>query len=323
MSKITRRNLLTGIAGCSMAAALGGCQKVTRKSAHAVNDSIGTITKLNVFIHGLSVIQVKPTAADGLWISFPDFVDPRNPQLSHVYGFNSLVQVSDKNHLLTFDAQNPCFLNGVQSGKRPTAQDFGEPAAGIGGSGQPDINLMFPSNTAVATGQRKFVLPWPDKIYCLNLMYRNDLKTLLKPGQQFPVGPPLFLPTIYLLTYVVPSGTPTVLYNNTTNSGWVPKTSLDPAYANLHIYGEPNQTGIPSSHAVMAFKTMAQMLTDATGTTLDNYYIFDDYGMANAKPQALPNPTIPQGVAVSLELGQLASSRAGEVANCVSGIIIQ
>jgi hypothetical protein len=271
-------------------------------------------------------MEIAPSSSpadQGIILTFPNFTP--GGQDNHIYKYGSVTKVSDKKGLPQFDATYPYYLKAVTPGIRPTAQDFGEPGGGIG-VGTPDINIMLPKATSIDdAGQRKFILPWPEKLFPLNLMERSDGKSLCAITTKPPNGEPLWLPTTYLLTYTIASGQTPKITRNSADVGWTPASSLIPECPNLHIYAEP-EVPTKSSHAVHAFSTLMGLLTDTTtGTTMDKYYKFNDYGAAvpPAKVRQIPNATIPFGVSPSPDLGQLADKRAGEVANCVGAVIMR
>lgn len=323
---ITRRELLSKAAASSLLI-ITGCNQTSPTPAPqaSIKGGAAAITRLNVFVHGLAVMEIAPSSSpadQGITLTFPNFTP--GGQDNHIYKYGSVTKPSDKPGLPQFDATYPYYLKGVTPGIRPTVQDFGEPGGNIGADYTPDINIMLPKTTSVnGAGQRKFVLPWPEKLFPLNLMERSDGKSLCAITPKPPNGEPLWLTTTYLLTYTVPSGQTPKITRNSVDVGWAPASSLIPECPNLHIYAEP-EVPVKSSHAVHAFSTLMGLLANAAGTTMDKYYKFNDYGAATppAKVRRIPNATIPFGVSPSPDLGQLADKKGGELANCVGAIIM-
>ena len=97
--------------------------------------------------------------------------------------------------------------------------------------------------------------------------------------------------------------------------------SIDPQYANLHIFAEPK--GHPTNtHAIGAFKTLMSSLSIPQGN-LDKFVRFLPYDYT----RQLPDPVVPPGLDRDLDLQHLShfysclSQEGGEMANCVRSLI--
>ena len=322
MSNITRRNLLTGIAGCSLAAALG-CEDEGNKNAGKDQDKSAAKdqaavrsqatssppTKLNVLIHGLSVFYVNQGPKEtGIQLYMPLIVDmdqPPDHDKDHRYLFGNIQDVPSHaaDLLIPIGPTDVCTLSGVKpSVSRPDESLF-------------KADLLFPQATVNSPASlRQFVLPWTTAIQSVAKVKRNTPRTVLlednRPHPAHNYGNVLQLSTICILTYDI-TGQPKIT-NANGDTGWSPLPSAtNPDYANLHIYAEPKKG--TAGHAVEAFKT----LMDTINQPLLKFRPFPDRGM-----DKIPDTSIPGTAGIDLlHLNELLD-KAGEVANCVRAVVI-
>jgi hypothetical protein len=316
MSNITRRNVLTGIAGCSLAAALGGCNSEANKNS-AKDQSIAKgeakdPTHLNVFIHGLSVLYVNDGSSGGASKGINLYMPliqvaakpaPPPPDDDHRYFFGNIQDVpGQKTALLKSIGPNDvCTLSGVTATARPDESFF-------------KADLLFPKATINSpASMRQFVLPWTTSIQSVALMKsKTSGKDLLDDNRPRPAHDYSHvkqLSTICILTYVI-SGQPTITYADGTDSGWSFQPSAPGSdYANLHIFAEPKQGSM--GHALNAFDTLM-------GTINQTLLKFKPFPEGLDK---IPDNTIPGAAAI--DLLQLADLfKGGELANCVRAVVI-
>src|SRR6476646_2824737 len=121
---ITRRELLSGTAASSLLL-MAGCKQTSPTPAPQASIKGGSvaITRLNVFVHGLAVIEIATAPpTEGIILTFPNFAP--GGQDNHIYKYGSVTKISDKPGLPQFDAAYPYYLKEVTPGSKPTAQDF-------------------------------------------------------------------------------------------------------------------------------------------------------------------------------------------------------
>jgi hypothetical protein len=307
MVRLTRREVLAGIATTSLTAMIG-CSK---DQAHRENIQAGAsptpqIKYLNVLVHGLAAVEVASTGGDtGIRLWMPSIVDG-DPTMSHQYYCGTLVNKLG-NYLDEMKPLGPnsvCLLSGVKTGSRPDKSKFqGE--------------LVFDgASITPASRMRKFTLPWTDKITPVTYQRRKDKKTLLSDNHSCGTTYETIveLPTICVFKYEV-AGAPVVNYDDGTDLGWYAKPSAkDPTYSNLHIFAEPNQS-VTSAHAIPAFDT----LMAAINKTCLKFNDFSGTQMEAAKPD-----TSFDGIDKDLDLYHLSHYlKAGETANCLRAVVIQ
>jgi hypothetical protein len=302
MPKVTRREVLTGIAGCSAAAAFG-CKKESPESADRVQMALKTnFTKLNVLIHGLSAMVIDNS---GIHLYMPSFIDPRNPDMSHRYLFGNLVYTLHKElgQMQSMGPRDVCTLSGVTAGSRPKPSSFDS-----------NLNLIFQGASVTCADCRQFNLPWTDQIQAVAVIHRADNAKLMTDACGTGYGNTKKLSSICVLSYdLKDTDQPQIMYDDASNTGWSLQQCGDlnyPTYANLHIFAEPKDAD--SDHAISGFKKLMGNI----GKTCLSFDPFVGIKMI----QDNDNPP-PKGTLQAFDLRHLGDFRGGEVANCVSAVI--
>jgi hypothetical protein len=296
----TRRQVVTGIAGASIAAAFG-CGREQQKSIDSARPSVA-ISTLNVVIHGLAVMVIsKSGAATGIQLVFPQ-ITSADPDMSHRYWFGSLGNIvgSELDQMKPIAPLGVCTLGGVTPGSRPSANSF-------------TADLLFPNASVDTTRCRQFFLPWTDKVRSVALVQRKDGAKLLTDNCGTSYGNVFKLSTICVLTYpLANSDAPAITYDDGSDTGWTVKPSASrPDYANLHIFAEPKRAD--SQHAIGAFSTLM-------GTIGKSCLTFDPFPDDDMSP--IPDNNPPTGTSAALDLRHLANFfRAGETANCIRAVV--
>jgi hypothetical protein len=313
MSKITRRDVLSGIAGCSLAAILG-CEDKHQATTDIVKSGTGTVTKLNVIIHGLAVIKVDSSnAASGITLFMPLVKDPMNTDMSHRYWFGSLVYT--KSHELdkmkAIGPKDVCTLGGFNPGSKPSNTTF-----------DPTLNLVFPGASVDSTGCRQFIMPWTDQVQSVAYLHRKDnLKLLTDNNCGTSYGNIFKLSSICVLTYdVKQNDQPQITFDDGSDTGWtlepgnVKPAPGQPIYGNLHIFAEPRKAN--AKHAKDGFTTLMTVIGKQQCLS------FDDFPDDGTEPTA-DTPPAPAGTDANFDLLHLGKLlKAGEVANCVRAVVI-
>ncbi len=327
MSEITRRNMLAGIAGCSLAAVLG-CKKGSNKAdriekARALAAKAAKVEQLNVLIHGLSVLYVNDGtgsggASKGINLYMPLIQNSPNPTPpppadDHRYLFGNLDENSadPTDELKPISPKGICTLSGVTPGPRPNESLF-------------KADLLFPGASVNSPDtMRQFVLPWTTNIQSVTLMQGKQKEPLFTDTRLTPPNNYNNLPqisTICILTYAV-SGQPQITYDDGTDTGWsLQPSTADPKYANLHIYAEPKKTD--AGHAKAAFEKLMQTIN------IDPKQL--SFNQPPSGVVTLPDNPTPLGLACTpgiqcddLSCLEMLLSKGGELANCVRAVIIQ
>jgi hypothetical protein len=319
MALFTRRMALRSLTSLACAMGISKIAPARARSESPTSDFSGGIAHLNVFVHGLTAMVVKPNASDpkeGLLIHCPKVSFSKKPKFSHRYLCGSLLTTprQEISKLLPLDYQYPYKLTGIQATGRPSKSDVG----GL-------VNMILESSTVTTNGteQRTLVLPWTNKIVSLALMERTDKKPLLSDDTTGGPNQNLFwASTIHLLTYDIDSGGPKLLLNGT-DTGWTPIPSTsDPTYANFHLYAEPF-FHTDAGHAREAFHILMGSLATAQGN-LGKLVRFNK----SSYHRRIPATYLPPGVN-DIDLRHFADfnpsplGHGGEVANCMNTIIFQ
>ena len=323
MSLFTRRQALSGIAATSIGFLLA-CRNKTEVSqqSEAPPKNTSSLLRLNVFLHGLAVIEVSPSSLDqALKVTFPEVT--ATP--AHVYKAGNLDTtkgIKDHTKLLTKFDPGSYQLQGIIRGTQPPVFS---PAT---------INFVIPnadhSITVSSSGKRIFFLPRPTGVYCLRQAYRKKTGHPKKCDSDLPImnvritGDPNgkidHISTVHLFTYVCDTKGPQIVDSQGNDFGWKPVYVS--GIANLHIFAEP-ETSPGGPHARDAFDEMMKVLYRGGQSLYSSKdYKFIDYGPVS-NVGTCDETTAYDGVtALDLQtLPQLNGNLAGEMANCLRSII--
>jgi hypothetical protein len=320
MPKMTRRDLLNGVAGCTVAAAFG-CKQEAQKTLTPQQKAPVTIKTLNILLHGLMAVVVNQTSGKkgdhGITLLMPLISDKNHPEMSHRYWFGNM-DYANKGTIAVLDQMKSlgpsdiCTLTGItQPGPRPSSASFDRAK-----------NLVFDGIPVTCTGCRQFNLPWPDQIQSVAYVNRADNRNLMieTAGCNTGYGQTKELSTICVLTYskIQPGDQLHITYDlDGADTGWILQPGADPNCtncANLHIFAEPQKADF--QHPIDAFTALM------TTIGKDKCLTFDDFSTTKMVPSAdtPPNPT----GTIDADLVHLEDVfKAGEVANCVLTVSFQ
>jgi hypothetical protein len=188
-------------------------------------------------------------------------------------------------------------LSGVTPGSRPAKAVF-------------SADIVFGSRTVNSFGLRQFVLPWTPNIQSKRKTSRSDGKALFNDTGGFGLGTIKEIATIHVLTYdLADTDAPIITYADNTEAPWQPVASSNPAYATMHIFAEPKQSD--ADHALDSFGLLEDELNIRRK---DLTFQLDTMSVANDNPMP--------GIYPAFDLQPLSKLfKAGETANCVSGIV--
>jgi len=348
MRHLTRRQLISGLAATTAAFSIGCCEtkRVKSQQAHSADAKLAPsptvkCAQLNVVLHGLMAIGVltnPPSPNEGIRLVFPDIPDggPGSPAHQYLMG-NVTAGTSGDSDLIGF-APGPGGqvhqLLGLSQGTHP---DFSqEPSTFFLPNSGNSLHLDEP-------GKRVVVMPWPKSIMSVNKMYIGPVSDqceslapfISAPSAQDPNGKLTSISTIHILTYDCDpndANGPRVIKPDGTDLKWIPQPRMLPPRgctnvptASLHIFAEPQDPVKNVNHVVHAFHELMATIKKNGGGDLSTDYSFSFGSFTiNDVKFCPPDGKCRPGIIPDLDLANLVelhAPQAGEVANCVQGVI--
>jgi hypothetical protein len=346
MPHLTRREVIAGLAATTATFSIGCCREAERIKSQQIHPAAAKLAppvkcaQLNVVLHGLMAIGVltnPPSPNEGIRLVFPDIPDGGTGSPAHQYLMGNVTAATSGNSdLIGFaPGAHPHQVLGLLQGSHP---DFSqEPSTFFLPNSGNSLHLDEP-------GKRVVIMPWPKSIMSVNKMYIGPVSTqcespvplISTPSAQDPNGKLINISTIHILTYDCdPNDTngPRVIKPDGTDLGWIPQPRMLPAHgcttaqtANLHIFAEPQERVKNVNHVVHAFHELMATIKKNGGGDLSTDYGFVGFnsftiGDAQFCP---PDGKCRPGIIPDLDLANLvdlSASEAGEVANCIQGVV--